>query len=413
MNITGIIAEYNPFHNGHFYQLKTAREVLGADYVIVVMSGDFVQRGEPAVFDKYTRTAMALSCGADLVLELPAAFATGSAESFAACAVSLLDRLGVADQLCFGSESGDTALLSRAADLLLDEPEDFRALLKEGLRQGLSWPAARGRALEAFGLAGLLSSPNDILAAEYIKALKVQNSAIAPRTVLRRGSGYNDASMPEQAGVHASASALRKRMRETAGPLPADVCGQLPAEALKVLLDGQPVPCPVFPDDFSALLQYRLLSCLELHEPLSRFADLSPEMAARLTREAFTPAAFTERIRQIKTKQYTYTRISRALLHLILGITAEETARQKQNGYAPYGRVLGFRRQAAPLLSAIRANSSIPLVTKTADAKNVLTPEAFEQLSRDMYASHVYQSILFQKGRQMKNEYTRSVIICP
>ena len=191
MKTVGIIAEYNPFHSGHQYQIAMARRLTGADFVVVVMSGDFVQRGEPAVFDKYTRTAMALEGGADLVLEMPVRFATSSAEDFAACGVALLDRLGLTDVLCFGSELGRLDLLEQAAGILAAEPEAFRQTLRQGLAAGMSFPKAREaalvRELEACGLkeAGqddwqkVLSSPNNILGIEDLKALKRRGSRVS------------------------------------------------------------------------------------------------------------------------------------------------------------------------------------------------------------------------------------------
>ena len=166
MKITGIVAEYNPFHNGHAYQIKKAREVTGCDYCIAVISGDFVQRGEVAVFSKYLRTKMALLCGADLVLEIPSIFAVSSAEDFAAGAVALLDQLGVVTHLCFGSEMGESERFMETAAILADEPDSFSAKLKEGLSEGLSWPQARVRALEAEGISDLgnfLETPNNLL----------------------------------------------------------------------------------------------------------------------------------------------------------------------------------------------------------------------------------------------------------
>ena len=165
----GIIAEYNPFHNGHHYQIEQVRRQTGADYVIAVMSGDFVQRGEPAIFDKYTRTNMALRGGADLVVELPTLFATSSAEDFSACGVALLEKLGT-DILCFGSESGNLELLQKAADILVAEPEGWSILLQKYLKQGESYPSARSKACAEYTrepeLSELLSSPNNILAGD-------------------------------------------------------------------------------------------------------------------------------------------------------------------------------------------------------------------------------------------------------
>ena len=209
MKVVGIIAEYNPFHRGHEYQIRYAKETLGADYVVIAMSGDFVQRGAPALMEKHVRAEMALLGGADLVLEMPVQTATASAEGFATGGVSLLDGLGVIDELCFGSECGDTEILMDVAEILVKEPYEYRDLLQQNLRAGMSFPAARSSALigyiqekiasglntlgtssEYIGL--VLSSPNNILGIEYCKALLRLNSRIIPHALLRKGSGYHD-----------------------------------------------------------------------------------------------------------------------------------------------------------------------------------------------------------------------------
>lgn len=419
MKVAGIIAEYNPFHSGHLYQMQQVRAQTGADYIVIAMSGDFVQRGEPAVYDKYTRTAMALNCGADLVLELPVRFATGSAEDFAACGVKLLDSLGVADVLCFGSELGELSPLKAAAEVLCLEPEAYRSVLKEQLKQGYSYPAARSAALCRFlensDYQSILSASNNILAIEYLKALIQQKSRIEPFTIRRSGKGYNDAGLPAGSGEFASATALRRIIRESAGrdildpSLPDIFHGQIPAAALQALYTEQAHTAPIFPDDLSMLLQYRLLELIRQNADLSSYADMSPELAARLVRLALDFDTFSGRIEQLKTRQYTYTRISRALLHLVLGITAEPV----RAPHAPYARILGFRKSSSMLLSAVKKSATIPIITKTADAAGFLSPAACGMLKEDMFASHLYQSMVFQKGRQMKNEYTKSVVILP
>ena len=185
MKTVGIIAEYNPFHNGHAYQIAMAKKITSADYCIVVMSGDFVQRGTPAIMDKYIRAHSALESGADLVLELPVYYAASSAEYFASGAVALLDKLGVTDTLCFGSECGDIAVLSALAEALLDETPQFKKVLKQQIKSGASYPQARNHALSVTaphltGSLHVLQSPNNILGLEYIKALKKRQSRIQP-----------------------------------------------------------------------------------------------------------------------------------------------------------------------------------------------------------------------------------------
>lgn len=445
----GIIAEYNPFHNGHHYQMEEVRRQTGADYVIAAMSGDFVQRGEPAIFDKYTRTRMALQGGADLVVELPALFATSSAEDFAACGVALLEKLG-ADILCFGSESGNLELLQKAADILAAESEGWNTLLQKYLKQGESYPAARSLAIAEYTgdpeLSELLSSPNNILAVEYLKALRKRNSPMEAVTIQREGAGYHDtvlsgreSSILDSQPFFASASALRNQIlkqqsgetsiqpdqlftpvQSAASPqsqssteafLSAILAAQMPLSSLEALLAESALKAPLCADDLTDLLNYRLLSAIQNREDLSRFSDLSPELAARLAKQALQFASFSERIAQLKTKGYTYTRVSRALLHLILCITTEQTVQAKSLDYAPYARILGFKKSAGPLLSHLREKSKIPLITKTADARNILSPEAMSLLETDFYASHVYQCLLASKERSIRNEYTKSVIV--
>lgn len=409
MRVTGIIAEYNPFHKGHEYHIAQARRLSRADYCVAVMSGDFVQRGEPAVFSKYQRARAALACGADLVLELPAVFATGSAGDFAACGVALLTGLGVVDTLCFGSECGDTGLLMEAARYLGQEPEEYAALLKEGLRCGRTWPQARAQALEQLEDAvsreavAALEQPNNILGIEYCKAILNQHSPLEPLAVLRKGNGYHDQRLD---GEMAGASAIRSGLK--LGAAVGDLSAHMPEAALAVFWEA----LPIFPDDLSLPLNYALLSCFQEGRQLSDYEGMNQELGDRLQKLLLAPRTWEGRIRQLKTRQYTYTRISRGLLHVLLGISAEQTAAGRAMGYGPYARVLGFRRSAAPLLSAIKTAGRIPLVTKTADAGQILSPEAMSMLRRDFFCSHLWQAAYFQKyGQTMNNEFTQPVAV--
>ncbi len=406
----GIIAEYNPFHNGHQYQIEEIRKKTGADFVIAAMSGDFVQRGEVAIFDKYTRTHMALCGGVDLVVELPVIFATSSAEDFAACGVSLLGGLGC-DFLGFGSESGSLDDLNAAADLLLEESEEWKNLLQDFLKQGKSYPAARSltaaKLMEKPEVPTLLSSPNNILAIEYLKALKRQEASMIPVTIKRKGSGYHET---DCSGTYASASAIRSLICSQTYDTE-QLKKQIPAASFDALLKEKALDAPLFANDLTELLNFRLLQALHTKEDLSCILDLSAELAARLSKQALTFSPFPEKVMQLKTKGYTYTRISRALLHLILDLTEEKAGLAKSLSYAPYARILGFRKSAGPLLTHIRKCSALPLITKTADAKNLLSTDAMLILETDFYASHIYQSLLSSHGRQIRNEYTKSVIV--
>ena len=381
MKVTGIIAEYNPFHQGHAYHLSRARELTGADRVLVVMGGNFMQRGEPAIIDKYTRTEMALRNGADLVLELPAASATGSAEYFAEGAVELLDASGVVNELCFGSELGELEPLEKAAELLLEEPEDYQELLRAELKKGKTFPEARETALSAFlPEQSLLASPNNILAIEYIKALKRRKSSIRPLTIQRLGSYHGENGQPAGAPhtvsgnlpeSFASASTIRCQLhtlekqivtsceQPAFGSLMTALAKELPPSSFGLLKDVLLADRLVQAEDFSLPLHYRLMQAKEPLE-FSVYLDVSEELSRRIysLRQEFTGwNAFLDLVR---TRQYTRSRVSRALLHILLDIRQEEVLPPT------HLRVLGFRREASDLLSEIKKKSRLPLITKAA-----------------------------------------------
>lgn len=381
MKVTGIIAEYNPFHQGHAYHLSRARELTGADRILVVMGGNFMQRGEPAIIDKYTRTEMALRNGADLVLELPAASATGSAEYFAEGAVELLDASGVVNELCFGSELGELEPLEKAAELLLEEPEDYQELLRAELKKGKTFPEARETALSAFlPEQSLLASPNNILAIEYIKALKRRKSSIRPLTIQRLGSYHGEDGQPAGAPhtvsgnlpeSFASASTIRCQLhtlekqivtsceQPAFGSLMTALAKELPSSSFGLLKDVLLADRLVQAEDFSLPLHYRLMQAKEPLE-FSVYLDVSEELSRRIysLRQEFTGwNAFLDLVR---TRQYTRSRVSRALLHILLDIRQEEVLPPT------HLRVLGFRREASDLLSEIKKKSRLPLITKAA-----------------------------------------------
>ena len=413
MRTVGIIAEYNPLHNGHQYHIARAKEETGADFCVVALSGDFVQRGEPAVYDKMLRAKAALLAGADLVLEIPAPFATGSAEDFASCSVALLSALGAVDFLCFGSESGDLDLIRNTARLLVQEPEGFSPLFQAGLKKGLTWPQARSAALAALGLmtpkeAELLNLPNHILGVEYCKALMRQKSSLAPVTIPRLGRGYHDPQVDREEGAPmASASGLRKLLKENASPE-----GQVPPEILDLYQQQK----PLFAEDFSPLLNQALLLYSQPEagakgDGYQRFEGVSPDLARRMEHLLLNWEGWEGRIRQLKTRQLTYTRVSRCLCHLLLGITAKDMAAYRGAGFGLYGRILGFKRQAAPLLKSIKANSSIPLITRTAGSDRLLSGPALNMLRTDFYAAHLWHCVYWSKyGVSLKNEWNHGLI---
>lgn len=407
MKIAGIIAEYNPFHKGHEYQIAYTKEYLGADYIIIAMSGDYVQRGTPALLPKHIRTEMALKCGADLVLELPVSVSTASAELFAKGGVQLLENLGVVDFLCFGSESGSVSDLKALSSLLVEEPAEYKRALKQYLSQGKSFPSARALALQEYcqtvsddslKRAGeILLSPNNILGIEYCKALLRLKSSIEPCTLKREGAGYHDTSLFHQ---NPSASAIRKHFLSSENDLK-NMEGALPKEVFPVLLKAFTENAFLTEEDLSLLLHYRLLE----EQTPEHFLDVSPELSRRIYNTRNKYQNFSQFVSLLKTKELTQTRIQRALLHLLLQI--RETPEN-----IPFARVLGFRRESTPLLKEIKKRSSIPLVTKVSDAAKILAEPDQKLLYEMVFASNVYESILCQKtGKPFRHEFEKQLVI--
>lgn len=398
MKIAGIIAEYNPFHNGHAYHLAMTKKLLHADYRIVVMSGDFVQRGEPALLEKHLRAKMALECGADLVIELPVEYACASAEYFAKGAVTMLDRLGAVEFLSFGCETDDPQLFQTTAEILLTEPPEYRCLLQKFLRQGCAFPAARQQALLSYvhthqeelpccpeTLDAFLKTPNNILGIEYCKALLAVKSSIQPVPILRTGSGYHDLTLDDRCS---SASALRKHL--SMGMDPALLEPQMPPEAFRLLCDAAEKKETLELKDLSLVLKYRLLC--ETPETLTQYQDVSPDLARRICNCLNAYESFPQFAELLKTRELTHTRIQRSLLHILLGIRSLPPI--------PYLRILGMRRDAAPLLTELKKHSTLPLLTKLPPERSDKPwPELFS-LQTNLFASHLWQSAVSEKSSQ-------------
>lgn len=397
MKIVGLITEYNPFHNGHLYHIRKAKEITGADSVVVVMSGDFVQRGAPALIDKYTRAKMALSCGADLVLELPVVWATASAEYFAAAGTALLDRLGIVDSLCFGCETPDTDAFLSLARFLSQESFAYRSALHASLKEGKSYPKARQEAVlrtmpqSSDSVVSILSSPNNILGLEYCRALHRQKSAITPVPIQRIGCGYLDTDL-DSAFVSASGIRSYLHCRPDSGRTSTELLRWMPESACRILADSS-YPL-LFEEDFSALLGHSLL----LTDSFTGYADSTEDLSNRICRMRTEYRSLPDFLEKLKTKEVTYTRLARLLLHILLEIRESDYTLGKSLNYTPYARVLGFRESASPLLSALKTSSAVPLVTSPRDQKAPLNEDARALLEKDLFAGRLYRLAAIQKS---------------
>ncbi|QDX95045.1 nucleotidyltransferase [Brevibacillus laterosporus] len=366
MKTVGLIVEYNPLHNGHKLHFTLAKKKTGADACVAVMSGNFLQRGEPAIVSKWARTEMALQVGVDLVIELPTLFATSNAEMFAHGAVSLLDRIGIVDTLCFGSESGDISWMHQAAQILAHETPAFSHLLKTGLREGLPYPKAYAEAAHTYladhGIHGaILDQPNNILGFNYLLSLARLNSKIVPATIQRQKAGYHQETITDE--QIASATALRKLLTQQNV---ATVASYVPKTTIDVLHREWILGLgPITWEDFAHPLFHRLLQLTP--EKLAMYHEIEEGMEYRLLESARRSKTVADIVTSAKSKRYTQNRIQRMLLNLLLDVKKEQISASSLRQGAPYARVLGFSQKGRVLLQQAKQKSTIPLYTNVRD----------------------------------------------
>lgn len=416
MKTAGIICEYNPFHNGHKKQLDYAREVLGCDAVILAMSGDFVQRGEPAILDKYSRAVAALRNGADLVLELPVSSVLSSAEGFATAGVRLLDAAG-ADVLLFGASYPDPALYQKVADILEKEPPSYQASLQKHLKEGFSYPHARALSLqEEFAgkidhLKDFLLSPNDVLGIEYRKALDKIHSSMEFCPMKRIGADYLD---QEILGDTASASYIRKMISKSfyerdpfsITSFQNKLSKVLPEDSLRSLLDGQRMKTLLFADDLSSLLNYRLL----MADPLKEGIEKAGDFQNRLQKEILQYGTFNERADSLKSKNITRSHICRLFCRMILDLGPED-----HDASIAYFHVLGFTDKGRELLSNLHSHSKgIPIIVNPGSDQKKLTESQRKVLKEDLRAGEICRMIREEKsGLHFPSEMRRKFLPIP
>lgn len=440
MKTVGIIAEFNPFHNGHKYLIEQAKQTTGADNVIIICSGNYVQRGLPAIWDKSIRTKMALLNGADAVFELPFYYSTASAETFARAAVKFLNDLNCVDYLCFGCETKKIELLQVIADILLDEPLDFKNLLAKALKTGISYPKARTIAITEYlnnknividkiptakipstnnileseinsTLSGsalnsdknlilpdnILSMPNNILAIEYLKALKLFNSNIKPVPIVRIGAGYHSCDTNLE---FASATGIRNKLaaRDTD-----DLGFLIPDNTLDFLSLGKYIVAK----DFNSLLGTKLIE----QNSFSHIYGINDELSNRINNYKYDFTDFDNFIKKIQSKNYTYSAISRALLHIMLDLKEDDVAEFIHKDYFKFGRLLGFKK-SSDILSIIKKNSKIDIISKFSTYYNSSDATSKKMLDISINADHIYRMIYMTKYKIFfPTEQERQIVI--
>lgn len=365
MKVCAVICEYNPFHNGHKYQLDWIKKEY--DGVVCIMSGAFVQRGEPAVFDKWTRANAAVLNGVDLVVELPVCYAVNTAERFAFGAVSIADKMKIIDALCFGSESGDESELKNAAKLLYNEPFEVSENIKRLMKTGVNFPTARELAFAELIDISLLKEPNNILALEYIKALIALKSTIKPVALKRKDSSYHE-TVPSSNIT--SATAIRNLIYTNGNfenYVPQNCCE----------LYEKITPSNI--DELDNILLYLLKTTSP--EELSKISDVSEGLENRLIDAANNCNSFDELCSFIKSKRYTYTKISRILMSIILKLDKELSKAEPE-----YLRVLAMNKIGMELLNKIKEKSELTIITKPADFKGFNKSFDLDILSGDIYS---------------------------
>ncbi|MFV0516830.1 MAG: nucleotidyltransferase [Aminipila sp.] len=401
MNILGIIAEYNPFHNGHLYQLKKSVAMTEADFVVVIMSGNFTQRGEPTIFSKWDRARLAVECGVDLVIELPFVFACNNAEYFAKGAIEILNGLGCITHLSFGSEVGDLTQLNKIAELVSFETEEFKEILKQHLDSGLSYPTSRGEAIKhCLGeeVSNIINNPNNILAIEYLKQLKLTNSDIIPVTVKRFASEYNDTSLK---GNIASATAIRtalfSRNLNTTADEEHNISDFIPADCLETFLKLKEInELSSAKYKYQEDLYFKLISLKVLtanRTSLNQIFSINEGLENKLKTAVRTSDTLMALREAIKSKRYTLTRINRLLTHTLLGLTTDNFNMILESNQC-YARILAFNLKGAKLLKHIKKSekASLPIITNINKEKDQLV-DCQLLLSYDLMSTDIYNLI--------------------
>jgi len=407
-NVVAIIGEYNPLHNGHAYHIQKTKEMTNADYVIAIVSGSFVQRGNVSLIDKWSKADMALLNGIDLVIELPTVYSISSAENFAYGAIKILNSLKIVDTLSFGSEFCNLDVLEKIADVLTNEPSEFKTLLGHELSKGVSFPKARENALLMYlndirKYANILSSPNNILAIEYLKALKKTKSKMKPLAIKRINVGYNDL---ETKNNFASATAIRKKIIDNT---PAGISKLMPSSSYKILYNT--IKKGHYVKDITAFEKEILYSLRRMYtDEIAELPDVVEGLENSIQDAADSCNTLAEFMNIVKSKRYTSTRIQRILLYALLGITKEDMKTSYKIN--PYVRILGMNNKGKELLSLIsRSNPKLNVITSVKKFMDSNPNKDLQKmLNIDINATNIY-TLGYEKDSWANLDYTHNIII--
>lgn len=406
--VLGIIAEYNPFHNGHLYHLEQSKKITGCTYTVAIMSGNFTQRGSTSLIDKWQKAKCTIENGIDLVIELPSLYATSSAENFAEGSIKILDSLKVVDYISFGAETSNINILDKIATVLYNEPKEYKNLLSHELSKGLSFPKARENALMMYlndirKYINILSSPNNILGIEYLKALKKYNSNIMPISIPRFEAYHNDT---EYTGNVASSTAIRNIIKNNGFQILEKLIPEITYSTLiNNIKIGHIVPdLSVFEKEIIYNLRKMKLS------DIAELADVSEGLEFAIKNAANSCNSLVEFLNIIKSKRYTSTRIQRILLYSLLGITKKDIAISRK--VQPYVRVLGFNQKGKFLISeAAKANPKLQIITSVKKfVDNNSNKNLSLMLDKDVWATNVY-TIGYEYDSWNNLDYTQKLII--
>ena len=414
MNAAAIIAEYNPFHNGHQYHIEATKKATGADAVVILMSGDYVQRGAPALISKYTRAKQALLCGADAVIMLPVTAVLSSALEYARCGVAIADALNGVSHLSFGCECRnpqEQSLLYKSAQILAAEPPALSAHLRHALKIGYTYPKASAYALSAVmdltqGEQRLLSAPNNILAISYLRAIAEFASDLNPCMIERTGGGYHAKGDP---ALDISAGSVRSALFSGDAGISDSIRRSMPEKAWELLKPLQENHLMLNENDFSLLLHTQLLTYQD--RLLSDFPN-EQQLIRRIIAFIETYPSFSEYAHFVKAKNHTLTSICRLLMRITLGIDETYDKDLKSCMYIPYARVLGFRRKSAGKLDRLLNESRLPVITRAVSGRDLTSPSARRLFRTDLVTSDIYRAVLEDKtNTAFKNDLRQPLII--